>query len=78
MSEYYKLYRKCADEADKLFHQVKERDIAIDALQSEVERLKGVLALIAVVDQGCGGNLTPTEMAASAMRQARSALEAKP
>ena len=46
--------------------------------EAEVERLKGVLALIAVVDQGCGGNLTPMEQATSAMRQARSALEAKP
>ena len=41
----------------------------------EVERLRRVLRLIAAVDQGCGGNLSFEEMARSAMRQARDALE---
>lgn len=44
----------------------------------EVERLRSVLRLISVVDQGCGGNLTFEEMAKSAMRDARAALDYTP
>lgn len=79
----------CEAERDRLAGEVarlkEERDAAITdrfdaaaerikAVTAERDRLKAALRLIAVVDQGCGGNLTPMEMAQSAMRQARNAL----
>ena len=41
---------------------------------SEADRLRRVLERIAIVEQGCGGNLTYEEMAKSAMLQAKDAL----
>ena len=41
---------------------------------AEINRLREALKLIAIVEQGCGGNLSFKEMAESAMRQARAAL----
>jgi hypothetical protein len=44
----------------------------------EIERLRTALRRIEVVNQGCGGNLSFQEMAESAMRQARDALNYTP
>jgi len=53
----------------------------VSALQADNARLseqlrvaREELSLIAIVDQGCGGNLSFREMADSAMTQARAAL----
>jgi hypothetical protein len=57
---------------------INQRDAAlkdVEAAEAEVARLREALGLIAIVEQGCGGTLTFREMAESAMRQARSALE---
>lgn len=43
--------------------------------EAEAARLRKALSLIAIVEQGCGGNLTFKEMAESAMSQARAALQ---
>ena len=43
----------------------------------EIERLRHALKMISIVDQGCGGTLTASEMARSAMEQARDAITSK-
>jgi hypothetical protein len=50
-------------------------DAEIAELRRNHDALVKALQLIAIVDQGCGGNLTFKEMAESAMSQARAALQ---
>lgn len=52
-----------------------ETEARAEKAEAEAARLRKALSLIAIVEQGCGGNLTFKEMAESAMSQARAALQ---
>ena len=51
-----------------------DKDSEIAELKDRLAELRMRLHLISIVEQGCGGSLTPVEMANSAMQQAKQAL----
>lgn len=55
-------------------NEIESRDKLIDDAAECIKSLRHTLEMVSVVDQGCGGNLKPSEMAESAMRQAKKAL----